>query len=73
MIGSLVGIHLNRSPDHLNSDLVPAALMLHHPEQMQAIWMLGVERENLAINGFRFGQSPRSVVPESFLQRVLNE
>ena len=33
--------------------------------------MLGVERENLPINSFRFGQSPGAVVPESFLQRVL--
>ena len=51
---------------------MPSALMLDHPEQMQAVRMTGVERQNLAINRFRLGQSSGAVVRESFLQRVVD-
>jgi hypothetical protein len=72
MVGGLIWLDCNRLTDHLNGDLMASTLMFHHSEQMQAVRLLGIQHQNLPVNGFRFGQSPGAVMPESFLQPVLS-
>jgi hypothetical protein len=72
MIGSLILVDRNRLSDQLGGGFTASAPICDHPEQMQAVRMLGVGFENLAVNPFGLGQPPRLVVPKRISEHALN-
>jgi len=56
--------------DHISRDLVAPALMFDHPEQMQAVGLLGVGRQDLQINPLGVIQPPSPVMIESILKQA---
>jgi hypothetical protein len=63
----------NGLADHLEGRLVTSSLVCDHPEQMQAVCLLGIDGENLAIDALGLGQSAGPVVPETVAHESLNQ
>ena len=66
------GFHRDRLADPLSGQTVMSALVGDHTEQMEAIGVAGLNRENLKVETFGFAQAPGLMALQRGIQRRLN-
>lgn len=62
----------NGFADHLDGVLTTSRLIRDHPEQVQAVCVLGIDGQNLAIDPLSLGLPARSVVLKSISEYARN-
>ena len=66
-------MHRDSLLDQLNGDVVTIYVMGKNAYKMQCVGVLGVYRQDTPVKLFRFSQSSGLMMPQAFVDQILND